>query len=191
MGYIIAILLWIYLLSVFKRKKLNFFYFICGSAGLFTFLLKLFLNKLIDPLSSLIAVLVGLCSKIYPAIQAYPDYKMIFLDIEVPISLYIDFECSGILEIFIFISLISFFSAYNILNKFIVNIVGIFYIIFANVLRILSIVFIVGTFGCDYYYVAHTLIGRLVFYILIIAFYFIVFSKKQILNQKVGNFEYH
>lgn len=190
MGYIIAILIWIYFLSVFKRNKLNFFYFLTGSIGMFIFLVKLVLEKLVDPLSTIVALVVGFFDNVYPAIQSYPDYKLIFLEIDVPISLYIDFECSGILEIFAFVSLITFFSAYNILNKFIVNIFGIFYIISANVIRILSIIFIVDTFGEQAYYVAHTFVGRLIFYFLTVLLYFVVFSKKQILEQKVGNFEY-
>lgn len=190
MGYIIAILIWIYFLSVFKRNKLNFFYFLTGSIGMFIFLVKLVLEKLVDPLSTIVALVVGFFDNVYPAIQSYPDYKLIFLEIDVPISLYIDFECSGILEIFAFVSLITFFSAYNVLSKFIVNIFGIFYIISANVIRILSIIFIVDTFGEQAYYVAHTFVGRLIFYFLTVLLYFVVFSKKQILEQKVGNFEY-
>ena len=95
---------------------------------------------LIDPLAKLITYLVGLLGYFFPVIQSYPQYKLIFLDIGTPISLYIDFECSGILEIFAFISLILFFSGYNILNRFSLCIVGTLYIIFANVIRILSII---------------------------------------------------
>ena len=190
MVLIFFIILWIYFLSVFKKNKLNFYYFLFGSVGLFVFLLIGLMDRLIDPLSNLVATMVGLFGKLYPQIQAYPNYKLIFLDANIPISLYIDFECSGILEIFAFISLISFYSAYNILSKFVVNIIGVFYIIFANVIRILSIIFVVDTFGAEYYYLAHTFIGRLIFYTLTVSLYFIVFTKKQIINQKAGSFEY-
>lgn len=189
--YISCLILWIYFLSIFKRNKLGFYYFVIGSVGLFIFLLTGLMETLIDPISNLITFLVGLFPPISSEIQAYPEYKLIFLNIDIPISLYIDFECSGILEIFAFISLVSFFSAYNMIEKIVINLIGVIYIIAANVIRILSIIYIVDIFGSEYYYIAHTLIGRIIFYILTILLYFVIFTKHQIINQKVGNFEYN
>lgn len=188
--YIFFLILWIYLLSIFKRNGLGFYYFLFGSVGTFVFLLIGFLDKLIEPLSQLVAYLVGLFNKIIPGIQTFSQHKLIFLETDIPISLYIDFECSGILEIFAFISLVCFFASYNLLNKIAIVFSGTVYIIFANVLRILSIILIINTFGSEYYYIAHTIIGRLVFYILTITLYFKIFTKHQIVNQKVGNFNY-
>ena len=188
--YIFFLILWIYLLSIFKRNGLGFYYFLFGSVGTFVLLLIGFLDKLIEPLSQLVAYLVGLFNKIIPGIQTFSQHKLIFLETDIPISLYIDFECSGILEIFAFISLVCFFASYNLLNKIAIVFSGTVYIIFANVLRILSIILIINTFGSEYYYIAHTIIGRLVFYILTITLYFKIFTKHQIVNQKVGNFNY-
>ena len=187
--YFISLIIWLYFLTVFKRNKLESYFFIIGSIGNFIFLLKGLMSILIDPLAKLITYLVGLLGYFFPVIQSYPQYKLIFLDIGTPISLYIDFECSGILEILVFISLILFFSGYNVLNRFSLCIIGTLYIIFANVIRILSIIAITSI-NVRYYYVAHTLVGRLVFYTLTIIFYYVVFTKNQILNQKVGNFKY-
>lgn len=189
--YIVSLIIWIYFLSIFKRKKLDFYYFIVGSVGMFVFLLTGLMEKIIDPLSNLVAYLVGYINHFLPNVQAFPAYKLIYLDADIPISLYIDFECSGILEIFAFISLVSFFSGYNVPRKLAINIIGVFYIVFANILRILSIILIINVFGSEYYYIAHTLIGRIIFYVLTIILYFIVFTKHQIINQKVGNFEYN
>lgn len=188
--YIFFLILWIYFLSIFKRNELGFYYFLFGSVGTFVFLLIGFLDKLIEPLSQLVAYLVGLFNNIIPGIQTFSQHKLIFLETDIPISLYIDFECSGILEIFAFISLICFFASYNLLSKIAIIFSGTIYIIFANVLRILSIILIINTFGSEYYYIAHTIIGRLVFYVLTIALYFKIFTKQQIVNQKVGNFNY-
>ena len=64
------------------------------------------------------------------------------------------------------------------------------YIIVANALRIILICLIIHFKGVDYYYISHALIGRIFFYILSIILYFYVFTKAQIISQKVGGFGY-
>ena len=44
--------------------------------------------------------------------------------------------------------------------------------------------------GTDFYYIAHTIIGRIVFYILQVILYFYVFTKPQVLGMKTGGFGY-
>ena len=71
-----------------------------------------------------------------------------------------------------------------------VGILGTFYIILANALRIIAICVIIYVFGMPSYYVAHTFVGRILFYGLSVLLYFFVFTKTQIIRQKVGDFTY-
>ncbi|HZK70616.1 MAG TPA: exosortase family protein XrtG, partial [Clostridia bacterium] len=48
----------------------------------------------------------------------------------------------------------------------------------------------ISTFGGDTYFYAHTIIGRLFFYGCTIVLYFQVFTKSQIIRQKIGRFDY-
>ena len=105
-------------------------------------------------------------------------------------TLLIDFECSGIIEIMAFLSLLIFFNVYNWSEKLMIGIGGFCYIMLCNVLRIVMICFAVHFWGMGAYYVFHTFIGRIFFYVLSVYLYFYVFTKPQIVKMKVGNFSY-
>ena len=62
--------------------------------------------------------------------------------------------------------------------------------IMANVIRVTFICVIIHFFGGSAYYVAHTYLGRILFYALSVGLYFYVFTKEQIVRQKVGGFSY-
>ena len=70
------------------------------------------------------------------------------------ITLQIDFECSGILEIMAYLSLLLFFRAYTKYERGILSVLGTAYIILANALRIIAICVIIHYFGMSAYYVA-------------------------------------
>ena len=105
-------------------------------------------------------------------------------------SLYIDYECSGIIELMAFSSLLWFFQVYKTYEKVIVNIIGFLFIFIGNVLRILLISVLIYYFGNDMYFLAHTIFGRLLFYAFSVVLYFYVFTRSQIVRQKVGKFKY-
>ena len=124
-------------------------------------------------------------------VGAYFKYGIIFIHTGVSsITLLIDFECSGIIEIMAFLSLLAFFNVYNISEKIMVGIGGFCYIMVCNALRIVLICLSVHFFGMGAYYVVHTFIGRIFFYALSVWLYFYVFTKPQIIKMKVGNFAY-
>ena len=121
----------------------------------------------------------------------WQDYGVVFVDSRAgAISLLIDFECSGILEIMAYLSLLAFFQAYSRYERIAVGVIGTVYIILANAIRITVIGVIIYYKGMSAYYMAHTFVGRIVFYGLSIMLYFIVFTKAQIVRQKVGGFTY-
>lgn len=189
--YIILLVVWIYVLTVFKRKKLDFFYFLTGSIGVFLFSFILLRNVLTDILTTLTCYLTGLLGNLLGFFKAYTSHSILFVEnAEGPISLYVDFECGGVIEILVFISLICFFAVYNLKEKLWISLIGILWIITANIIRLFSICLIIHLFGNDSYYVAHTIVGRLLFYALSIILYFYVFTKAQIRKQRIGDFGY-
>lgn len=182
---------WVYLLTIFKRKRLDFFFFLTGSIGLFLFSFFI-LQPFITPyLSRLVCWLTGLAGDLFGIFKAYTSYSILFVqNVNGPVSLYVDFECAGLIEMLVFISLIAFFNVYNVKQKILVSLQGILWIIFSNVVRLFSICCIIHYFGNESYYFAHTIVGRLVFYGMSIWFYFRTFTRTQILKQKVGEFGY-
>ena len=190
---ILAFVVWIYLLSVFYRGKMGFFYFIFGSIGSFFFLM-LYLKPILKPvLVQLVTSVTGILGRGTGLFEAYRDYSILF--IESPkdggaLSLYIDFECSGIIEILVFVSLLAFFQVYGVWQRIVIGAIGCVVIFFSNVTRIFIICVMIRIWGNEVYYLAHTLIGRIVFYIFAVLLYYFVFTKAQIVRQKVGGFSY-
>lgn len=188
---IILFAAWIYILTVFKRRKLEFFYFLTGSIGTFLFSFAVLRNFLAKILTTLTCFLTGLLGNALGIFKAYTSHSILFVEnSDGPISLYVDFECGGVIEILVFISLIFFFAVYNVREKICISLIGALWIIAANIIRLFSICLIINQFGNESYYVAHTIVGRLLFYALSIILYFYVFTRTQIRRQRVGEFDY-
>ena len=188
---LIILIVWLYILRVTRRSELPAWHFIWGSCGLFVLMMIFVRPYCTQPLAQIVAAVAGGFGKLTGMFQSYFKYGVIFVNSKVgSISLLIDFECSGILEIMAFLSLLTFFRAYTVYERIVVGILGTFYIILANALRIISICVIIHFCGMSSYYVAHTFVGRILFYGLSVLLYFFVFTKTQIVRQKVGGFTY-
>ena len=188
---LIILIVWLYVLRVTRKSELPAWRFIWGSCGLFVIMMIFIRPHLTQPLAQVVAALAGGFGKLTGMFDSYFKYGVIFVDSKAgEISLLIDFECSGFLEILAFVSLLDFFRAYTIYERVVVGILGTFYIILANALRIISICVIIYFRGMQAYYMAHTFVGRIIFYGLSVFLYFIVFTRTQIIRQKVGGFTY-
>lgn len=188
---ILCFVVWLYLLTVFYRAKLGFFQFVWGSVGLFVFLC-LWLRPLVTtPLMRLIASTSGVLGQLTGFYQAYQEYSILFVRTAGgSISLYIDTECAGIIEMMAFVSMMMFFQVYDKGQRIVMSILGCVSIFLANILRIFVICTTVYLGGSSLYYIAHTIIGRGVFYAISIYIYYLAFTKAQIVRQKIGGFRY-
>lgn len=190
---IICLVLWIYLLTVFKRAKVGFFEYIWGSVGLFIFLMVIAEPVITPILTQLVASAAGVIGEITGLYEAYPEYNIVFINnpnLNSSISLFIDYECSGIIEMFAFVSLICFFKVYEVGQRIIISIIGCIAIFFANLIRIFIIAAMIYQWGNDVYYLAHSMVGRIVFYAFTILLYYYSFTHAQIIKQKIGGFQY-
>ena len=191
MFFVIVLVLWIYILTVLKRGKLDFWYFITGSIGLFVFMLIKIEPVVLAPLQKSVSAVAGMFGDMTGIYEGYFNKNIVFISTgDANLSMYIDYECSGIVEMLAFLSLLWFFPMYHTYEKVVLSIVGPALILAANVLRIFTICLIVHVFGGGSYFVAHSIIGRLVFYACTVLLYFFVFTKAQIIRQKVGGFRY-
>lgn len=190
---LVTLVVWIYLLTVFHRGKLGFFYFLFGSIGCFFFLMIFVEPYVTSVLVQLVTSVTGRIGEWTGLFEAYRDYSILFVESTKDggaLSLYIDYECSGVIEMMVFVSLLAFFQVYEVWQRVVVGVVGCVVIFFSNVLRIFIICGIIRVWGNESYYIAHTLVGRLVFYAMAILLYYLAFTKAQIIRQKVGGFSY-
>ncbi len=188
---VVCFLVWIYLLSVFTRGKLYFYQFIWGSVGLFVFMMMWIQPVAIRSLTNLVCSAAGVAGRMTGFYESYSEYSMLFVQHgSEAISLCIDYECSGIIEMMAYVSMLAFFRVYDWMQRIILSVLGCMMIFFANIIRL----FVIGTtiyyFGNDAYYIAHTIVGRIIFYVLSVIIYYYIFTKSQIVKQKIGGFHY-
>ncbi len=189
---ILAVLLWIGLLEILRRAGLKFWRYLAGSCGAFLIMMILIRPYVTVPLARLVAAFAGIIGKLSGTYQAYFRYGVIFIQsAKGAITVNIDLECSGVIEIAAFLSLLFLFSVYKVPERIYVGIIGTLYTIFTNALRITIICFVIHFLGTDYYYFAHTFVGRIIFYVLQVILYFFVFTRPQIKRTQTGGFTYN
>ena len=195
MIYIIAaaaIALWLWLLHVLHKAGLRVWRYLLGACGLFLIFMILIRPWAVLPLARLVAAVAGIFGKVTEYYQAYFRYGVIFIDsFQGSITVNIDMECSGIIEIAAFLSLLTFYQVYNVPERIYVGIIGTLYTLLSNALRISVICTMIHFLGTDYYYIAHTVVGRIIFYVLQVILYFFVFTKPHVLKMKTGDFGYN
>jgi len=188
---IAAFILWLYLIWVLSRTGLHFFKFLIGSVGMFFFLMFWVQPIVTEPLSMAVTAVAGVIGDFFQMYDSYYQYSVLFIPKNTTsVSLAIDYECSGVIEIMAFSCMLWFFPLYNAVEKLIVNCIGIIIIFLANVLRIFVICTLIYFYGNEIFYFAHTIFGRIIFYFISIALYFYVFTRSHVIRQKVGNFSY-
>lgn len=188
---ITAFIIWLYAIWVLRRTELNFFKFCIGSVGLFFFLMFWVQPLVTQPLIMAVTAVSGVLGDVTNMYDSFYQYAILFIPKNTTsVSMTIDYECSGIIEIMAFSCMLWFFPVYNLIEKLIINSIGIAVIFLANVLRIFVICTLIYFYGNEIFYFAHTIFGRLIFYVISIALYFYVFTRSHVIRQKVGNISY-
>lgn len=186
-----CLLIWAYLLWVLNREKMTAFRFLTGSIGFFVLVFTMLRYYLVWGCIKILEFFLLICSKIFPFYTLYEQYNVMFINHEnAAISLFIDYECCGFIEILVVVSVILFFPLFKAKQRVIYGIVGVIYTMLANLIRLLLITYFIYIYGNNAYYVAHSVLGRIIFYMFTLFFYFYIISWNQIKKQKVGRFIY-
>lgn len=188
--FILVILLWVSALLLFRKAKLNFFKFLAGSVGVFTISMFFFLPFFERNLNSLITILLGFIGDKTGYFEVFKSNSIISVDTGRGIvSIFINYECSGVIEMLVFTSLALFFPFGGIFRRGLSIIFGNLYLYAANIIRIMFIVFGVKTLGASYFYIFHTLFARILFFGLTIVLYYYAFTSTQLKYQRIGELE--
>lgn len=193
MNFLVFILfiVFIYVMTVLYRAKTGFWYYLVGSVGFFAFAMYYIEPLAVPLLQKMVAACTGVIGNLTSLYSSYFQSGMLFISHNgTNLSLYIDFECSGVIEIIAFLSLLAFYKVFSIYERVIVGIVGTILLFGFNVMRIFIICFAVYFGGTDLYFISHTVIGRVFFYLCTVLLYFYVFTKPQIIRQKLKGFNY-
>lgn len=174
-------------LRTLKNLKLNFFKFFIGSLGVFTIAMIFFMNPLDHYLGKIITTIMAYFADLSGGFEVYSKNALLLIDAKGGIvSMLINYECSGVIELLVYSCLVLFFPFVTKGKKLWAFIWGNVYIMICNVIRLLTIIMFVKWQGIAWYNISHTIIGRIIFFAMMIVLYYIVFTKNQLRNQKVG-----
>jgi exosortase family protein XrtG len=180
---IFAAVFWAAGLVFFKKNRLWVLYFPWGAVGLTLLLILLLRGSPVEyhlerSTGFLLQQTMGLFGVPADVFDRAAGLVLIFIEAEKSwTALGIDIECSGLLESCVFLGLVLFYPAFSPPKRFFLALAGIAAIYLVNLIRLGTIVFLINTFGRQAIYLAHTLAGRLVFFFLIVALYWAVFSR--------------
>lgn len=183
----IVLLVWGAVTYALYKNRLTYFGFLFGSIGGFIF----FIYFLREPAYEAIArILMAFLAFIGDVTNSFVSYThaltvTIFRQTE-SLSIFVSYECSGVIELFVFINLLLFVPMYTKVQKAKYICIGIFYIIGCNLIRLLYIIYSTKWMGIDSFFLNHIVIGRVLYFALIIALYYVVFTKPHIKLKKGG-----
>ena len=184
----IIVLLWIFALILFKSTNMNFFKFLTGSIGVFTIGMMFLLPYIESSLNASISNTLDLVGRNTHYFQVFKENSIVSIDTKNGIvSMLINYECSGVIEMLVFTSLTLFFPFGGRFRKLLLTILGNIFIYVSNIIRVLFIVLITKTFGASAFYIAHTLLARLLFFGFMVILYYFVFTSTQLKYQKIGD----
>jgi len=181
---IISAVLWGALVYFFWRRRIWLFYYVAGAVGLA--LLIIFAGTKWLPLAAwmeyataymghALANAAGIPTYLF---RAAPNNIFVWVVEQTPgwTVVRVDLECSGLLEMAAWCGLL-LFTQLDIGRRLRLIGLGSVGIFGANLVRVLSIIFILHLFGKQSLVIAHTVIGRLLFFVLVMmGMYWLVFE---------------
>jgi exosortase family protein XrtG len=187
----VLLFFWILILIFLHRQGMHFFKFIAGSVGLFLILMNFgtgFADKQLEYAVTWCLWLIGRFTGMY---GTFPDYSLVtvYRGLQA-VSFIVDYECSGFIEMLVYICLLTFYPVYGPLKKLFYGVGGMLFIFAANIFRIFIICLIIKVFGTQMFFFSHTVFARIIFFMLTVLLYYYVFTRPHILKQKVGDLTY-
>lgn len=183
---LLVIIIWLYGLSVFKRAKVPAGHFIFGSIGLFVILLMVSRPYWVWFFTHLVVRGISVVDYFTHMSEVFPKYAIVhILSKSSSVAMTIDYECSGVIETSAFIALTAFYPIFTRKERIFLVLKGSLWIYIANVLRLFLVIILVHFFGSDFYYIGHTFIGRLFFYLVVIYLYYKTFTYPAAIYKKM------
>ncbi|MBN1580843.1 MAG: hypothetical protein JXA89_09090 [Anaerolineae bacterium] len=192
---IVAFVLWIAALLFFHHYRIWLIFYTVASVGL-AFLL-IFAGTRLLPLERWLEIataysthaishVVGIPTRIF---EAAPGNILVWVVFQEPgwTVVRVDLECSGLLEMSVLSGLVLFYPAWSVGKRLWLVLLGWLATLASNIVRVLSIIWILHALGKRSIFIAHTIAGRLIFFVLVAAFYWLILTKGtlHVLNKRL------
>ena len=192
------VLVWGLAVVFFRVNRIWLLYYLTGSIGLAFIIifvgratpLQGFLESGVATSTFLMANLMGISARLF---EAEESSLMIFVVGQLVghdngwTMVRVTVECSSLLETGVISGMVGFYPAWSLRKRFVLVALGITAAFVANIIRLGVIIWTLQLFGKDSLFIAHTVIGRAVFFVLIIAifWYLITLPTMRIVARKL------
>lgn len=181
----LAALLWAALATFFRRYRIWIVFYVVASVGL-TFLLiwagtrlvplERWLEMAVAYSAHAVCLAAGIPTRVF---EASPGNILVWVIVQDPgwTVVRVDLECSGLLEMSVLSGLLLFYPAWTAGRRTWLVLVGWGATFGANVVRVVVIILVLHVLGKRSIFVAHTVAGRLIFFVLVAGVYWLILTK--------------
>lgn len=176
---LLYLIIYIIALALFYRRKNRLLIFVTGAFGL-AFLIIQFAVAIELPFAfaTLEAEQIrAIMSAIDVNIDVVSKTTMMVPDSNGWVGMRIGIESSTIIEIAVFVGVITFYPKFNRRQRFLSLIAGIAGTYILNLIRLLIIIFVVMLFDREMFPIAHNLVGRVIYFVGVIALYWYLLTQ--------------
>lgn len=182
-GFLVAIAVWAAIGYYLYKNRIWIFYYIWTAVGLTIISILLLRGSVVEyTIEQWTGLIlhhslgwVGIHTAVF---DKSPGTVLVLLAIENTWTcIDIDIECSGLLESCVLLGLLWFFPISSFKQKIKQTIMGLAALFIINLIRLYTIVAVISAYGRNAMYIAHTLIGRLVFFFLAVMVYWYLFTR--------------
>ena len=177
-----AVLFWGLAVMFFRANRIWLLYYLTGSIGLAFIIifvgratpLQCLMENGLAASTFLMTNLMGIPARIF---EADASSLMIFVVGQLVghdngwTMVRVTVECSSLLETGIISGMVGFYPAWSVRKRLVLVALGITAAFVANIIRLAVIIWTLHLFGKDSLFIAHTIVGRAVFFVLIIAIF--------------------
>jgi len=181
----LSALLWLALTAFFYWRRIWLLYYTVASVGLA--LLLIFGGTRLLPLerwmeyatafsAHAISTGLGIPTRVF---EAAPGNILVWVVVQSPgwTVVRVDLECSGLLELAALTGLVLFYPAWSAPRRAWLVLLGWVVTFGANIIRVLVIILILHGWGKQSIFIAHTLIGRMVFFVIVSGIYWAILTR--------------
>lgn len=185
LSFAAAFALWTALVIFFHWRRIWLLYYTVASVGLA--LLVVFAGTQLIPLERWLEVATAFSAhwlSLALAIptrvfEASPGNILVWVVVQNPgwTVVRVDLECSGLLELAVLTGLVLFYPSWSLGVRTRMILIGWVTTFIANVIRVISIILILHAWGKPSIFIAHTIAGRLIFFLLVAGIYWLILTR--------------
>ena len=189
--------IWVLLVIFLFRRKIWIFYYLAGTIGLATLMVlinrnflhsEIYLAKSVAESIHFLTNLVKIPTQVF---EEAPGLLLVMVVVQRVgwTALQIGVESSALLEISVLVGLIAFYPGWSLTSRTWRALVGIALTWLANLLRMLLIVLMLHFLGKEVLVIAHTFLGKLVFFLFTITIYWYLITAPslKLIRQNIQN----